>query len=361
MLCCIVAPLWSSQESSSDLMKQIGSKIIIGFHGTSSADPEVQQIIAYAQKGLIGGVVLFSYNIVSKEQLKELLSALRAAAPYRLRICIDQEGGRVQRLRARHGGTDYLSPLEVAQSLTVEQAQAYYGVIARELKEVGITCNLGPVVDLHTSEAGLEPNPVIGGLKRSFDSDVKQVVSYAEAFIKAHEQEGMNTCLKHYPGHGLATADTHKGLVDITYTHEWSERAPYVNLIKRGYEGMVMPAHLIHRAVDEKYPATLSQKILSQWLRKEDGFQGVIISDDFHMGAIQRDYGLEEVIIHSINAGIDLLLFSNNPAANQTEILFEPDPRLPEKIITIVLHALEKGRIAQETLDMSSQRLASLS
>ena len=122
-------------------------------------------------------------------------------------------------------------------------------------------------------------------LYRSFGSDPNTIVSYASAFVHAHKDKGVTACLKHYPGHGLAKKDSHKGMVDITNTHLSIEREPFRRMIQRDLADMIMSSHLMVRTQDTTYPVSLSEKILPKWLREEDQYDGLVITDDLHMGA----------------------------------------------------------------------------
>ena len=336
------------------MIEKIGQKVMVGFHGTTPDDLEVKQIIKLAEKGLIGGVILFGYNIKSKQQVTTLIAALKAKAKHPLIVAVDQEGGKVQRLAERNGFTNYKTAYEIAQTMTPSQAEVYYEGMAKELKSVGFNCNFGPVTDMH------HDNPVIGGLKRAYSHDPDTIANYAIAFIKAHKKHGIITSLKHYPGHGFATKDSHKGLVDITNTHATVEKLPFKKLIAKGFNGMVMVGHLMHRDVDSKYPASLSKVMLQDWLRQEDGFKGVIITDDLHMGAIQAEFGFSDTVISAVKAGVDILLYSNNIGANQSDSKFDPKNTLAVQIVKIINNAIKTNQIPPQLIDASYRRIMKL-
>ena len=357
ILLTIVLSISTLYAKAVPMKEKIGQKIMVGFHGTSPNDPEVKQVISLAQKGLIGGVILFAYNIQSKDQVTTLIKALKANSKYPLIVSVDQEGGKVQRLRAKNGFTDYASPNEVAKTMSPEQAKEYYAKMAAELKSVGFNCNFGPVLDLHCHAETKKTNPVIGALNRAFDHDTAVVTAFSEAFISAHNEHGVLTSLKHYPGHGLAPSDSHKGLVDITSTHDSTERTPFKNVINNGYNGMVMVAHLMHRDVDANNPTSLSKVFIKDWLRKEDNFKGVVITDDLHMGAIQSEYGFNDTIINAVDAGVDILMFSNNIAANQGDKKFTPDANLALKINNVITNAIKSGKLSESQINDSYNRI----
>jgi beta-N-acetylhexosaminidase len=298
------------------LSHKLADKIIIGFQGTSLQDPGVQDICQKLKHHQVGGVILFAYNIVSPEQTKQLILDLKTAAGRKIWIAVDQEGGKVQRLRASNGFTDYKSPYTVAHSMTPEEAYGHYHKMALELADIGFNLNFGCVLDLHALKEG-DPAvcPIIGGLQRSYGSDPAQITAYATAFVKAHRDAGVTSCLKHYPGHGLAGQDSHAGLVDVTKTHLEGERVPFRMMIKAGMADMIMSAHLVDRNVDAKDPISLSEVVLHKWLRDEDGFKGLVITDDLHMGAIGDHYKLETAVLKALKAGSDIIIISNNKNA----------------------------------------------
>ena len=155
----------------------------------------------------------------------------------------------------------------------------------------------------------------------------------------------MTACLKHYPGHGLATKDSHKGMVDITETHIPIEREPFDRMIIKGLADMIMSSHLMYRKLDPDYPVTLSEKIIPQWLRAKEDYHGFLITDDLHMRAIQQHYDLETVIIRALDASHDLLMFSNNQYAAQGVKDFKENIDLPTIFHEIVEKACEKGQL----------------
>lgn len=308
----------------------IARRVIIGFDGTSKDDEGVKRVCADLKAGNAAGVILFNYNIVNPEQTRQLIADLKAAAGRPILIAVDQEGGKVQRLKADKGFTTYTSAHKVASTMTPEEAYDHYHALARELADLGFNLNFGPVLDLH-SRAGEEGAacPVIGGLERSYGSDPETITKYATAFVKAHKDAGVQTCLKHYPGHGLASSDSHAGFVDITKTFQPIEREPFRLMIKAGLADMIMTAHLMDKRVDEKDPTSISQTVLQKWLRSEDGFKGQIITDDLHMGAIGEKYPMADAVVKAINAGSDLIIISNNKNAAPKAQHFEYIHDLP--------------------------------
>ena len=265
-------------------------------------------------KGIIGGVVLYPENIGPPDELRALTAFLRNAksspVPF---IAVDQEGGLVQRLTRRNGHSYFPSARSVGRNpsfASPESAVRLYATMAEELAEAGFNLNFGPVVDLN-----LNPdNPVIGGRERSFGADPNTVTMLARAFILAHRDANIVTVAKHFPGHGSSHVDSHKALADVSETWREIELEPYRTLAKEGLLDGVMIGHLYHPRFSDgaRLPASLSGRAV-QALRAKGyiGFHGVVVSDDMEMGAVRDDYSLEERVIKAVNAGTDLLVFSN--------------------------------------------------
>lgn len=294
--------------------RDLKGKIILGFHGTTKDDPEVKDLCEQLKTGTVGGVIFFLRNIVSPLQTKNLIAHLKKASPAPLWIAIDQEGGHIQTLRRRDGFHTYLSPLKVAKKLTPDQAYEHYLALAKELSDIGFNLNFGCVLDLNDRKS-----PIIGGLDRSYSRDPQIVATYAQAFVQAHQHAGVTPCLKHYPGHGLALQDSHIELTDITLTKQPDERTAFRLMIQKGFAPMIMSAHVIDRDIDPDDPVSLSKIFLSQKLREQDGFKGLIVTDDLHMGAICQNYSVEEAVIKALDAGNDLLIISNNRKTHSLE------------------------------------------
>lgn len=333
------------------LEQKIGNLIWIGFEGTKPNDPQV----IYVKENLINtkkisGVILFRRNIESSAQLLSLISYLKEGTPD-LFVSVDQEGGKVQRLTTSNGFTAFPSAQSMAEK-TDEEISHLYGQLAQELRSVGVNCNLGPVVDVNGSPLC----NVIGGLERSFGSDPSRIAHLATLFIQQHSQREIMTSLKHFPGHGSASGDTHEDIVDITLTWSEKELEPYAELFKViPPSTMVMTAHLVNKRLDPDFPSTLSNKILTGVLKKKLGFNGAIISDDLHMGAILKRFGENQesaqaqAAVLGLKAGVTFLLYGNNPLAAKGYEGFVVDVALPVKVIDAVKLAIQQGDAELET------------
>jgi beta-N-acetylhexosaminidase len=364
----LVASCGGSDRPASEsltLDQKVGQMVMMGLDGTTPDDPGVSQAIAQIRAGQLGGVILYRYNVTSPSQVRALNSALAQANPLELPllIALDQEGGLVQRLRASNGFTDTPSHEVVAATQTPVQARSTYNAMASMVAQAGFNFNFGPVVDLRGD--WLDPqkkavSPVIGQLQRSFSDNPARVVLYATQFIQAHREAGVLTSLKHYPGHGLATGDTHLGLVDVTTTAQSVEQWPFQQLVSAGLADSVMTAHLVNRNVDPDWPVTLSERFIGPQLRVRDGFQGVVVTDDLHMGAIQLEHSPREAVVRAILAGNDLLVFSNNPAAASAVPGFKPRYDMGTQVAGLVREAIERGELTPAQIDVAWQRLSRL-
>jgi beta-N-acetylhexosaminidase len=331
----------------------IGQMIMVGFPGEDLHDPGVVAVREQLANGTIGGVVLYPENIRSAEQLKTLNETLRAArvspVPF---IGVDQEGGLVQRLTRRNGHTYFPSARSVGRNPSFADPDAalrLYASMAKELADAGFNMNFGPVVDLSVNP----DNPVIVVRQRSFGADPNVVTSLAKSFIEAHREANVVTVAKHFPGHGSSRVDSHKSLPDISMTWHEVELDPYIALSKQGLLDAVMVGHLYHPRFSDggKLPASLSAKAIRA-LRTKDwiGFEGVVISDDLEMHAVSS-YPLDERVIKAINAGTDIVLFSN---------ITHEDPALGEKLHKIVADAVADGRISRGRIEQSYRRVMAL-
>ena len=335
------------------LDRMIGQTTMVGFSGRSEHDPGVKAVRDELAKGLIGGVVLYPENVRSAPQLR-LLTAYLANANSELVpfIAVDQEGGRVQRLTKWTGHKHYPSAQKMGRdgALTPEEARRIYGEMAKELAGAGINVNFGPVVDL-----SINPwNAVIARRKRSYGADPETVTSLARSFIAAHREANVVTAAKHFPGHGSSWSDSHKTLPDISRSWRESELQPYVALSHDGLLDMVMVGHLYHpRFSDgEKLPSSLSANAIRA-LRAGGyiGYQGVVVSDDMEMGAVRERYSIEDRVIRALDAGVDLLVFSNVKSR---------DTDLGAKVHAIIAQAVRDGRIPRAKIEAAYQRIAAL-
>jgi Beta-glucosidase-related glycosidases len=272
----------------------------VGFDGLT-APPELLDRIARSE---VGGVMLFRPNIESPAQVAALVLALRKAAPASapIVVSIDQEGGRVQRLRAPL--TVWPDMGSVAAAGDVQRTRAVGRALGGELAALGIGWDFAPVLDVHTNPR----NPVIGD--RAFGSRVETVTDHALAFWRGLHDAGILGCGKHFPGHGDTHTDSHLELPHVAHDDERLravELAPFATAARAGIEAL-MTAHVLYPTWDEKVPATLSRRIAHDILRGELGFAGMLVSDDLGMRAVADHYSVEDLVVESLAAGVDHFL-----------------------------------------------------
>lgn len=336
----------AQQRDSLDI--KIGQMILIGFP-KAAVDPEVLREV---REGKVGSIIIFEKNIPATNSfvaLKKITWTYQQAAPIPLFISIDQEGGKVNRLKDKYGFPRSITAQAMGKANSLDSVRFYAEATASTLAGLGINVNFAPVVDL----AANPNNPVIVKNGRAFSNDEDSVALLAKEFIKQHRKYNVITSLKHFPGHGSSKHDTHLGIADVTNT--WSERelTPYAALIDSGYADAVMTSHIVHRNLDKNgYPGTLSADILGGILRERMHFDGVVFSDDMQMHAITKHYGLEEAIKRAINAGVDIMTFSNNISGS--------DERTVDKVHGIIRRMVERGEIKRERIEKSFQRIMKL-
>lgn len=326
-----------------------GQMLLVGFGGDSVA--ETAPVARAIGRGQFGGVLYLKSNIASQAAVKAMNAAfLSAGAPLPPLIAIDQEGGVIERLTTDVGFAEIPSEERVAKTMSPAKAEALYADLGRRLHALGFNVDFGPVVDLNVNP----DNPIIAKYERSFGRDPGKVSLYAEAFVKGLHAGNMLSALKHYPGHGSSRGDSHKGFVDITSTWLPEELDPYRKLIADGLADIVMTGHLYHAKYagggDAQLPATLSPAWLNGILRDQLGFDGVVVTDDMQMGAITEHFGTENAIVRAINAGADLILFSN----------YAGDKRSPEDLRQMIVKHAESDPAFRKRVEESYRRIVRL-
>lgn len=340
------------------LRKEIAQMLIVGFQGTE-VTPQ-SPVYQYVKEVGVGGIVLFdidlcttktvgSRNITSKAQVTKLIKDLQAIAETPLLIAIDQEGGKVSRLKEAYGFPSTVSAQYLGNVNSPDTTTYWARRTVNELADIGVNLNFSPVVDLNVNSE----SPVIGKIERSFSDKVEVVVDNAATWINEHRKLSIATSIKHFPGHGSATADSHNGFTDITDTWSRTELEPFRQLIAAGKADIVMTAHVFNKHLDEEYPATLSSKVLTDLLRGELKFEGVISTDDLYMNAITKHYTLEETLIRAINAGADLLCMGNNSSDGYV-------PNRPQEVVETILKLVQEDKIPYSRIVESNKRIMAL-
>ncbi len=318
---------------NADLKRAVMNLIVTGFEG-KDVDSDLRKLI----KEGIGGVVLFEKNCESPQQVRDLTDRIAFTAGKSPLICVDQEGGRVQRLKK--GYTRYPAPAVVGryfeQGGDVRKVYEMAASMAVELRESGINVNFAPVVDVTSSDG----NEVIGD--RSFSSSALTVSELGLIYAAAFQDQGIIACAKHFPGHGTVAEDSHKSLPVCRLS--WKEvqevhLRPFVHLIENRVFS-IMTAHVVYEVIDSFSPATFSRKVVMEILRRDLDFDGLVFSDDLNMGAVERWGSIGEAAVKAVDAGVDMLIVSRYECV--------------EEVASALFDAVKKNIIPEKRLMLSS-------
>lgn len=322
-----------------DLKTMIGQMIIVGFENTHK-----KIVKKYLKSGQIGGVLFLRRNIKSKSQFsrltKDLLAQNSNILPF---LCIDEEGGEVSRFAHIKGALNFKSARFVAQNLSLSKAYEMYKSMAKSLKFYNINLNFAPVVDVYNPKSS-----AIGAQNRAFSDKFSQISAYANEFIKAMNDEKIVSVMKHFPGHGSVLGDTHKQIV-VAKNYDFNELSPYFWAIENDKIDAIMSAHVVISALDNK-PASFSNVILNDLLRKKMKFNGVIFSDDLLMSATGRE-SIAKKAIKAIKAGNDVILLSE---------MFKDSENLVQNVFEAIANAIKTGEISRTQIEKSFERILAL-
>lgn len=337
--------LLSTSAKAQTLKEKIGQMIMVGFGTSQQAQDSLMYDITERN---LGGVLMFGYNLRFPSQIKSQNSRLQNASETPLFISVDQEGGIVARLNKDNGYQRTYTAYELGYTFNLEDStRSQAALMANWLSDAGFNINFAPVVDLN-----IDPNsPAIGKLDRSFSDKELDVYLHSSWFIDEFKKKGIISSLKHFPGHGSAVSDSHKGFTDITETWQPKELEPFKMLIDDGFDEFVMTGHLYKRDWDEDYPSSLSNYAITKMLRDSLKFNGLVITDELFMNAIQDNYGMEEAVVTTINAGTDVLLFSTN--------LYN-DISLPNYLIDLISRKVMSGDISENRINSAYDRIMNL-
>jgi beta-N-acetylhexosaminidase len=341
----------NSERGNIELSEMAGQMVMVGFNGFEAAD--TSHIIRDITEFHVGGIILFDYhvpestpnrNIESPEQTRQLIKDLQSLSQVPLFIAVDQEGGRVARLKPARGFPVHRSAQYLGELDDPDSTRFYASQMAETLSDLGFNVNFSPVVDLNVNP----DNPVIGRIERSFSPQTDIVVKHSSIFLEEFNKHHILGVLKHFPGHGSAWNDSHVGMADVTGTWTAEELQPYDRLADSELPFAVMTAHVFNSNLDSEWPATLSDSIQTDILRNQIGFNGVLFSDDMQMEAIRSFYGLKESIGRAILAGVDVLTFANNSVY---------DPEIVPKTVDLILSLVEEGVLSEQRIEESYNRI----
>lgn len=313
---------------------KVGQLLMIGIHGKTLNDDAKFMLNEYR----VGGIILFDRNMESKDQVKSLIADInktgKSAGLTPLFIGIDQEGGAVARME------DQLIKVPPAEELgkePIEQAVSLAKQSGTELKDLGFNINFAPVADLGLTYG------------RSFSTNPDEVVSYASAVGRAYDEAGLWYSYKHFPGIGKTDVDLHADTSVVPVSKETllnEDTKVFVDLIKQSKPNTyaIMVSHAMYPQIDPDHPSSLSKAIITDWLRKDMGYNGVVVTDDMDMGALAKHYTFGDMAVQSILAGSDILL-----VCHEYEHMQEAYNGL--------MKAVKDGRISKERLDESVKRI----
>lgn len=319
-------------ESMSQTEK-LGQMVMIGIQGTKVDDDSLYMLHQFH----MGGVILFDRNMDSPEQVKQLTSDLQAQSNEKvpLFIGIDEEGGDVVRMAEKL--TPAPSQKEIGATGDIEQAKTWAIKTAKSLKDMGINVNFAPVADVGSND------------KRSYSTDANTVIDFVRAATKGYQQENIIYSLKHFPGIGKGRVDSHvdSSSIDVTKGILMAEDIiPFKTIIDENEPNdyFILVSHLKYLALDEEYPASLSSKIMTDLLRNELGYKGIIITDDMEMGAVANHNDFRSIGVKAVKAGADIVLVCHEYKHQQ-------------EVYLGLLDAVNSGEISQERIDESVKRI----
>ena len=339
---------------SKTLDQLVGQLIIAGFRSDKVSNNS--NIVRYIKEYNLSGVILYdqdieknklgSRNIKSPAQLKMLTDNLQSISDNPLFISIDQEGGNVNRLNSSYGFPEFPSWQHIGLLDNDLITKQFAESMSETMTSTGINLNFAPVLDLDYGE-----KTYIGKLERAFSGDPKLVIEHSKIFIDTMKNDNIISCGKHFPGQGSAKGDTHNGFIDISESWSVADLLPYTELIESHHLDMIMLSHVFNNKFDSEFPASLSHETITNSLRNDLNFKGVIICDDPSMRAISDNYDFEDMFVLMINSGIDLLCLGNN---------LNYDPDFIPKAVRAIRSAIEKNRISTERINESIDRIALL-
>ncbi|MFE4712544.1 beta-N-acetylhexosaminidase [Paenibacillus sp. NPDC056722] len=328
------------QLQSLTLEEKIGQMLLVGINGTT-LDAGAKRMIT---EDKVGGIILYSNNIDNLQGMVTLVNSMKksnAANPAPLFMSVDQEGGKVSRMPAEYATIP--SNAKVGLRNDTNAARTMGTLLAREVRSAGFNMNFAPVLDINSNPK----NPVIGD--RSFGNSADTVVKLGIAEMKGIESESVVPVVKHFPGHGDTSVDSHLELPVVNKTRDQLaglEWLPFQAAIKENADA-VMVAHILFPKLDPDRPASLSRMIIGDLLREEMGYKGVVITDDLTMGAIMKHFDLGQAALDSVNAGSDILLVAHE---------YNNEKRVREAI----LQSVKNGKLKESRIDESVYRILAL-
>jgi beta-N-acetylhexosaminidase len=324
--------------SKLSLKEKIGQMLMFAYHGTTYNE----QVDAFVNELKLGGIISFARNIKDVNQIASLNSTIQKNAKIPLFLGLDQEGGPV--LRVMNG----ITPLPGAMALASSDRDKIFEIskaVASDLKNLGFNMNFAPVGDINNNPQ----NPVINS--RSYSDDPNLVAKCSEDAFLGFQAGGILPTMKHFPGHGNTSVDSHIGLpvVDASLDEITNcELIPFINAINKGIDGIMM-SHILYKKLDDIYPSSLSKKIINDLLIKRLGFKGLIVTDSLTMGAIYNRFTIEEIVYNAVTAGVDILIFCGKADLEEQRYIYNT-----------FINLVKIGRISLDRIDKSVEKILKL-
>lgn len=337
------SPVEAEQFSIEDKISQM---FVVGY----TNEVTFNKLLSDLSKDKLSGIILYKRNIKSPNELKittsKILKSSNKIKPF---IVIDQEGGQVSRLSSKNGFKNYPSAEYISQNKSREETYKIYSDMARTLKKYNINLNLAPCVDIKTTEKSS-----IAKSKRTYGDNYRQVSLYANEFVKAHFDNGVIPVLKHFPGIGSSEVDSHKELPDISSSWSEEELLPFKTILSEYPQTPVMVAHVKNNKLDKDNLVAFSTYALNI-LREQYNHNGLVVMDATDMSAI-AEQNISDIIVSAINAGVNLFIFPNSYGEDSDINKYMTS----EKFSEIVLNAIKNGKINEQKINVSFEKVLTL-
>lgn len=365
LLCTLAAQMLSAANaaesastaavSGAALERRMGQMLMVGAPLSGEAR-QLDHLICDLQAGAL---LLFDHQpqaqrkAFSPQRIARLAAAVKRIGARcgndSVLIAVDAEGGSVNRFRPGRGFPRTRSHAQLGKRGNPALTEVEASLLGRALKRAGVHWNLAPVVDVDINPQ----NPIIGRLGRSFSADPNKVADHAAAFVSGLRKHGVLSTLKHFPGHGSSTSDSHKEWVDVTRTADLEkELLPFHELISSGKADAIMTAHVFNAALDPQWPASLSSAAIRGILREQLGFKGLVLSEDLQMAAVSGRYPLEQAAVQAIDAGSDMILLSGPVTADGKYV--------GRAVRDSLVKAFQEGRLSDGRIANSLRRINAL-
>ncbi len=340
----LVSLLFAKTPSLEEMIAQM---IVIGFDGTKEGEKWVEQIAKDIKREKVGGVILADKNIQNSTQLKKLTDYLKAQAPQSLPliVSVEYEGDDPSLFSVKKGYTHIYPAHLMATTKDMSEAAQLYQSISDELEKSGINVNFAPVLDLQAKSVTSEDQ-----IKRSYSAYEEIVTTYALLFVDAMYAHNIVPVAKYFPSAGTNLGDDFSHEADITASWRFEQLKPYYDLIAYHKLDAVVMSHAMQKELDENNPALFSKLMIQNLLRDKMHFEGVVFADHLRTNSFPSGVDFKQRIIKTIQAGADILVFTNYFADNAS---------MPFTVQKIITDAIRSGEISKEQIERSYARIVS--